>query len=99
MSGTTYGTPWIDVTAGLRLRSPLRIHTARPRINASDRNLASQTDIEHTEAHGQLLGADPSLVSDHAMDRGAQQCGTLGSGNHFFEVRHTLHQVLNDKGT
>ncbi|MCC6437640.1 MAG: RtcB family protein [Acidimicrobiales bacterium] len=28
-----------------------------------------------------------------------KQFGTLGSGNHFFEVRHTLHQVLNDKGT
>lgn len=55
------------------------------------RGLASQTDIEHTEAHGQLLGADPSLVSDHAMDRGAQQCGTLGSGNHFLEVQVVDH--------
>lgn len=55
------------------------------------RGLASQTDLEHTEAHGQLLGAEPSLVSDHALDRGAQQCGTLGSGNHFLEVQVVDH--------
>ena len=51
------------------------------------RELASANDIEHTEARGNLDGADPDEVSDHAKMRGAQQCGTLGSGNHFMEVQ------------
>jgi tRNA-splicing ligase RtcB len=55
------------------------------------RGLATQSDIEHTEAEGRLDGADPSMVSDHALTRGAEQCGTLGSGNHFLEVQVVDH--------
>jgi len=51
------------------------------------RELATAGDIENTEAHGRLDGADPDQVSDHAKMRGAEQCGTLGSGNHFLEVQ------------
>ena len=51
------------------------------------RGLASQSDIDFTEAHGRLDGADPGRVSDRAKTRGAEQCGTLGSGNHFLEVQ------------
>jgi len=45
-------------------------------------------DIEHTEENGQMPGADPSLVSSHAKERGESQLGTLGSGNHFLEVQY-----------
>jgi tRNA-splicing ligase RtcB len=31
--------------------------------------------------------ADPGRVSDRAITRGFDQCGTLGSGNHFLEVQ------------
>jgi len=51
------------------------------------RQLATKRDVEYTEAHGQLDGAEPDLVSDRALQRGADQCGTLGSGNHFLEVQ------------
>src|SRR5262245_19911505 len=51
------------------------------------KGLATQRDIDYTEAHGRLDGADPSQVSEHAKMRGAEQCGTLGSGNHFLEVQ------------
>lgn len=51
------------------------------------RELATDSDIEHTEAHGQLAGAEPDLVSDRALARGEDQCGTLGAGNHFLEVQ------------
>jgi tRNA-splicing ligase RtcB len=51
------------------------------------RGLASQHDLDHTEAHGRLEGAQPDDVSDTALSRGADQCGTLGSGNHFLEVQ------------
>jgi len=43
-------------------------------------------DLDHIEARGQIAGADPELVSQHALDRGKDQLGTLGSGNHFVEV-------------
>jgi tRNA-splicing ligase RtcB len=55
------------------------------------RGLATRGDLEHTEAEGRLEGADPDAVSDHAMNRGAEQCGTLGSGNHFLEVQIVDH--------
>lgn len=51
------------------------------------RGLGQPSDIEHTEACGRIDGADPDAVSDHALKRGANQCGTLGSGNHFLEVQ------------
>ncbi len=45
------------------------------------------SDVEATEAHGRIDGADPETLSDTALDRGKDQCGTLGSGNHFLEVQ------------
>ncbi len=45
------------------------------------------SDIEYTEAGGVLTGARPDFVTDQAYERGADQCGTLGSGNHFLEVQ------------
>jgi tRNA-splicing ligase RtcB len=56
-----------------------------------ERNLATRGDIDHTEAGGCLDGADPDAVSDRAQTRGANQCGTLGSGNHFLEVQVVDH--------
>jgi tRNA-splicing ligase RtcB len=44
-------------------------------------------DLSVTEAMGCLEGADPGRVSDRAITRGFDQCGTLGSGNHFLEVQ------------
>jgi tRNA-splicing ligase RtcB len=52
-----------------------------------NRGLATQGDIDHMEARGRLDGAVPDYVSDRALDRGGEQCGTLGSGNHFMEVQ------------
>jgi tRNA-splicing ligase RtcB len=51
------------------------------------RGLATAGDIEHTEAGGCLPDARPDLVSPKALERGGDQCGTLGSGNHFLEVQ------------
>jgi tRNA-splicing ligase RtcB len=56
-----------------------------------DRDLATQNDIDHTEAFGCLAGAEPDLVSAEAKTRGSNQCGTLGSGNHFLEVQIVDH--------
>ncbi|MFO7716130.1 RtcB family protein [Desulfosarcina sp.] len=43
-------------------------------------------DVERTEDGGCMTEADPSVVSDRALERGVKQLGTLGSGNHFLEV-------------
>ena len=45
------------------------------------------SDLEFTEAGGCLPDANPEFVSPRALDRGFDQCGTLGSGNHFMEVQ------------
>ena len=46
----------------------------------------SVNDLSRTESQGALPGADPSLVSQKAKRRGADQLGTMGAGNHFVEV-------------
>lgn len=43
-------------------------------------------DLEHTESLGVIEGADIEHVTDHAMERGRHQMGSIGSGNHFVEV-------------
>ncbi len=47
----------------------------------------SKEDIENCEAEGCLDWADPKTVSDYAKQRGRDQVGTLGSGNHFLEIQ------------
>lgn len=44
-------------------------------------------DLDHIEARGTIPGADPERVSDRALERGRDQLGTLGSGNHFLEIQ------------
>ena len=52
-----------------------------------ERGYGTAEDIEFTEERGRLVGADSTKVSQRAMERGAKQQGTLGSGNHFLEVQ------------
>src|SRR5262245_41295727 len=60
------------------------------------RGLATENDVEHTEARGCLHTAQPDDVSERALTRGQSQCGTLGSGNHFLEVQ-IVDQVFDEK--
>ena len=60
-----------------------------------DQGCGSDRDLEFTEAGGRLDGADPDRVSDRAITRGYDQCGTLGSGNHFLEVQ-VVDRVLDE---
>jgi tRNA-splicing ligase RtcB len=46
-----------------------------------------EEDLELTEEGGCIAGADASKISDKAVDRGYNQIGTLGSGNHYLEVQ------------
>ncbi len=44
-------------------------------------------DIEFCEEGGRMTEANPDYVSERAKTRGADQLGTLGSGNHFLELQ------------
>lgn len=46
-----------------------------------------ECDLEYCEENGNMAGADSSLISEKAKERGADQLGTLGSGNHFLEIQ------------
>jgi tRNA-splicing ligase RtcB len=53
-------------------------------------------DLEHIEEHGRIASADPSAVSKRAKQRGRDQLGTLGSGNHFAEVQYVT-EIFDEK--
>ena len=53
---------------------------------AVEKGYGSQEDLTFIEDGGRLDYADPDTVSDRAYERGKDQLGTLGSGNHFVEV-------------
>ncbi len=52
---------------------------------AVDEGYGVSRDLECMEASGRLEG-DPDAVSNRAKQRGTNQLGTVGSGNHFVEV-------------
>ncbi|CAI49180.1 tRNA-splicing ligase RtcB [Natronomonas pharaonis DSM 2160] len=54
---------------------------------AREEGYAVKSDLEHCEDEGVRPDADPSAVSQKAKDRGRNQLGSLGSGNHFLEVQ------------
>jgi len=47
----------------------------------------NNNDIMFCEENGCMDNANPDLVSSKAKKRGADQIGTLGSGNHFLEIQ------------
>ncbi len=52
-----------------------------------EHGLGHPEDLDFIESGGVLPGADAAEVSDHAKQRGSDQLGTLGGGNHFVEVQ------------
>ncbi len=62
---------------------------------AVGRGYGEARDLEYTEAGGALEDADPDAVSERAYERGYDQLGTLGSGNHFLEVQ-VVDQVFDE---
>ncbi|MEW6052275.1 MAG: RtcB family protein [Nitrospirota bacterium] len=55
---------------------------------AVEQGFGDAGDLEKTESNGCIDGADPSLISKKAYERGRAQQGTLGSGNHFLEIQY-----------
>ena len=59
---------------------------------AVEQGYGSQEDLAFIEDGGRLDYANPDNVSDRAYERGKDQLGTLGSGNHFVEVGY-IHEI------
>jgi tRNA-splicing ligase RtcB len=82
-----------DVPTGVGAAGALTVSTHELRKVAAEgarwaleRGSGSETDLEYIEEHGCIDGCDPARVSPRAWERGREQLGTLGSGNHFLEV-------------
>jgi len=62
-----------------------------------EREYGWEDDLEVTEENGCIGGADASKISERAIDRGFNQVGTLGSGNHYLEVQIARPEDVRDK--
>lgn len=51
-----------------------------------EQGYGEKEDIENCEEKGKMPEADASCVLERAKNRGRDQLGTLGSGNHFVEI-------------
>ncbi len=84
-----------EVPSGVGSRGKIRLGPDEERkilvkgaMWAVENGLGDPADIEKTESGGRIDGADPSLISSKAYERGRAQQGTLGSGNHFLEIQY-----------
>jgi tRNA-splicing ligase RtcB (3'-phosphate/5'-hydroxy nucleic acid ligase) len=82
------------VPAGVGARGLMKLNDADFRAVAEhgarwcvEHGYGRPEDLEHTEERGAIAGADAERVSPRAMERGRQQVGTLGSGNHYLEIQ------------
>jgi len=64
-----------------------------------DHGYGWEEDLELTEESGCIEGADSSKISEKAIDRGFNQIGTLGSGNHYLEIQVAQEKNIIDKET
>jgi tRNA-splicing ligase RtcB len=61
-----------------------------------EQGYGEKEDIENCEGQGRLPWADALAVSNHAKNRGRDQVGTLGSGNHFLEIQKVA-EIFDEK--
>lgn len=61
-----------------------------------EKKLGIKEDLEKTESHGKIKGADYRTVSQKAKARGKDQLGTIGAGNHFVEVQE-VEKIFDEK--
>ncbi|MBI4999723.1 RtcB family protein [Candidatus Gottesmanbacteria bacterium] len=87
-------TLFAQVPAGVGARSDLRVSPkeleevmTKGARWAVEKGYGRREDLENIEEKGEISGADPEAVSQHARERGISQLGTLGSGNHYLEIQ------------
>ena len=62
---------------------------------AIENGYGADEDIRFIEDGGRINDASPDYVSDKAYERGKDQLGTLGSGNHFVEIGY-VDEIYDD---
>lgn len=87
-------TLFASVPAGVGARSDLRLSPkelegvmVKGAKWAVEKGYGRKEDLENIEEKGEISGANPEAVSQHARERGINQLGTLGSGNHYLEIQ------------
>jgi len=83
-----------DVPCGLGRGSNLRLNFDDERRCvrqgarwAVEHGFGETGDLDFIEEGGQMTDAEPSKITNRALERGKGQLGSLGSGNHFLEVQ------------
>lgn len=85
---------FLTIPAGVGARS--KLHLSQKELEevmikgarwAVEKGFGRQEDLENIEEKGEIQGADSDFVSQHARERGINQLGTLGSGNHYLEIQ------------
>ncbi len=66
---------------------------------ALEEGYAVESDLEHCEDGGHRSEGDATAISKEAKDRGKNQVGSLGSGNHFLEVQRVTDIYREDVAT
>jgi tRNA-splicing ligase RtcB len=61
-----------------------------------EKGYATDNDVQNCESYGRLDWANSEYVSRYAKDRGRDQLGTLGSGNHFIEIQK-VQEIYDNK--
>lgn len=91
-----------DIPAGVGSKGDIRVSEAEERkllVEGAkwvvDHGYGRQEDLDYTEERGAIKGANPDAVSQRAYERGKNQSGTLGSGNHFLEVQ-VIDQIYDE---
>jgi tRNA-splicing ligase RtcB len=82
-----------DIPSGVGSTGPLKLTVSEEKRVLRDGSrwavkagYGTASDLDTTEDGGRIEGADPDQVSQRALERGREQLGTLGSGNHFLEI-------------
>jgi len=61
-----------------------------------EQGYGEEEDIKNCEEKGKMEEADADCVSSHAKNRGRDQVGTLGSGNHFCSIER-IDEIYDEK--
>lgn len=61
-----------------------------------DQGYGFDIDLDHMESRGFISGGDIDAVSQQARNRGENQLGSIGSGNHFVEIGEVQQIFLPD---
>jgi tRNA-splicing ligase RtcB len=63
---------------------------------AVEKGYGFSDNLQYIESEGVLNNANPENVSSRAFERGSNQAGTLGSGNHFLELGY-IDSIFNSE--